>query len=274
MMRYCFICIFLYGYFVSSGQDVLWGTNAVETREDVLKSALSFERQAFEESDLSRKGFFLLQKSYCYKKIGDYQSALDILNRVKIPSRDTLNRALKYEKILLNYLLGNYQRSFDELLKYRLSQGTSQGEVDGDILILEILNLIGLNKWEEAKELTLMNADDLGTDSEQVEAFFSGKLKPKNPDKAYTLSLFLPGVGQMYSGYFLKGVLSGGIQTLLVGFSAYSLHQGYFFTGGMTGVALFYTFYLGGARHARELAVAKNKERAREISLKFMKGVK
>ncbi|MEQ8583839.1 MAG: hypothetical protein RIC30_13290 [Marinoscillum sp.] len=266
MMRYCFICIFLYGYFVSSGQENI--------PRDVLKSALYYERLAFEESDLSRKGFFLLQKSYIYKGIGDYQSALDILNRIKISSRDSLNGALKYEKILLNYLLGNYQRSFDELLKYRLSQGTSQEGVDNDILVLEILNLIGLNKWVEAKELALQNADHLSITSKQIQEVFSGKLKPKNPDKAYNLSLFLPGVGQMYSGHYLKGVLSGSIQVLLVGFSAYSLHQGYFFTGGMTGVALFYTFYLGGARNARELAMARNKEQARKMSSQLMKGIK
>jgi tetratricopeptide (TPR) repeat protein len=264
MKQYCFICIFLCACFLSSAQ-IDREADSLFYGGDFINAAVAFEYLAFQEMDKSLKGVLLLKKSYCYKARGEYDQALAILKRVRPAVNDTLKEIVSYEKILLGFLSDDYQSSYNDLLKHKLVFG----KIDSDLFSLEVLNLMALNRWEEAKILIQQNSDLLDFSSEEIEYIFTKKLKPKNPDKAFNLSMFLPGVGQMYTGYFFKGVVSGGAQALLIGFSAFSLYNGYFFTGGMTGVALFYTFYFGGARYARELAIQKNKKRALEMSLKF-----
>lgn len=264
MKQYCFTCIFLCVCFLSNAQAER-EADSLFSEGDFINAAITFEYLAFQEADKSTRWRLLLKKSYCYKARSEYEQALDILKRIKPAANDTLKEIVSYEKILLTYLSDDYQSSHNEILKYKLVFG----DIDADIFSLEVLNLMALNRWEEAKKLVQQDNDFLNLTSEEIEYIFTKKLKPKNPDKAFNLSMFLPGVGQWYAGYFFKGVVSGGTQALLIGFSAFSLYKGYFFTGGMTGVALFYTFYFGGARYARELAVLKNRERALEMSLKF-----
>jgi hypothetical protein len=167
---------------------------------------------------------------------------------------------------LLHYLAGNFQGSYNELLKYKLGL---RSEVDPDMLFLEILNLIAQYQWKEAEELVVENRDLLGLSEDDVLRIFSAQFKYKNPEKAARLSYFLPGVGQWYAGYFFKGAFSGGIQAILGGFSIYSMVEGYVLTGSLTGVALFYTFYLGGVRHAKELADQRNLQSVKEMSKRF-----
>lgn len=229
-------------------------------------SALAFERLAFEAPDNTAKAEYLLKKAFCYKAISEYDKALEILGRIRRPKSDTLKDLISYEKVLLHYLNGDYSSSNNEILRIKLK---SESYLDTDVIYLETLNLIGLNRWEEARELLINNQSTLNISEDEINYVFTKKLKPKSPDKAFTLSMFMPGVGQMYSGYVFKGLISGGIQAVLIGFSGYSLYKGYFFTGGMTGVALFYTFYFGGARHARELAQRKNLEISTGLSHKL-----
>ncbi|MEO9475216.1 MAG: hypothetical protein ABJG41_06765 [Cyclobacteriaceae bacterium] len=174
-------------------------------------------------------------------------------------------KIVSYEKVLAYYLSEDYQASYNEVLKHKLLFGPN----DPDMIFFEALNLIAVYRWKEAEKVLLDNSELLGFSAPDIEMVFDGNKKPKNSDKAFNLSMFLPGVGQMYAGYLFKGLLSGGIQAGLIGASAYALYKGYFFTGGLTGVALFYTFYFGGARYAKELAEKRNKKDAATMSLRL-----
>lgn len=259
-----FTCIFLCVCFSSKGQQWDKGDSLFLEGKYVL-AALSFERMFYDERDAKIGAVYLLKKSFCYKALQEYDNALSVLNRVKLSPRDSLMQLVSFEKILVSYLKGDYQSSYNEVLKYKLLFG----QTDQDILFIEALNLIAIYKWDEAKRLLIDNHDILSISMSDIDLIFDGNPKPKNPDKAFNLSMFLPGVGQMYAGHPFKGFLSGGIQAGLVGFSAFALYKGYFFTGGLTGVALFYTFYFGGARYARELTEKRNLKEASIMSLKL-----
>ncbi len=256
---YC-TCIFLFACFLSDGQNFDHADSLYEAGEYRL-AAISYERLAFDHSS----NIALLKKSYCYKALQEFGEATTVLKRIRLSTRDSLFSIVSYEKILNAYLDQNFQGSYNEILRYKLITGSS----DNEIVFLEILNLIALNEWEKAKVILSENKISLSITEDEIDYVFDKKLKTKNPDKAYNLSIFLPGVGQMYAGYPLKGIVSGGIQTVFAGLSIYSFYQGYFFSGSLTGVALFYTFYFGGARYARKLALKRNKEVAFELSTRL-----
>lgn len=260
----CFICTFLCVCYTSKAQEWEKG-DSLFAEGDYLLAAVSFERMYYEAIDEKIRASYLLKKSFCYKALSQFDKSSEVLNRIKLSPRDSIMRMVSYEKILVSYLNGDYQVSYNEVLKNKLLFGSS----DRDILFFEALNLIGIYKWVEAEKILSENKDKLGISQRDIASIFNGKNKPKNPDKAFNLSMFLPGVGQMYAGYPFKGLLSGGIQAGLVGFSAYALYKGYFFTGGLTGVAFFYTFYFGGAKYAQELTEKRNLKDASVMSMKL-----
>ncbi len=61
----------------------------------------------------------------------------------------------------------------------------------------------------------------------------------KNPDKAFALSYYFPGAGQMYAGYFWKGLVSTILNAGLIYFSVWNFANGYFFSGAFTGACAF-----------------------------------
>lgn len=261
MIRYYWICIFLCGYFWTKGQEKL--AYQLMAQEQYPKAALAFERAFFEAKDMQERNRFLMLKAQCYKAIGDYEAGIRNLQRVRYLRGDSLKRAVNYEMILLYYLHGALADAQSRLIRMQATGGMSQ-----EMLLLSFLVNVEQGKWAEARQLLMEQDTVFQLSPEDIEYILPEKLKLKDPRKAYNLSL-LPGIGQWYAGYFWKGVLSGGIQALLGAFSIYSLVEGYFFTGTLTGVALFYTFYLGGARYAETLANRKNEERAGQIKERF-----
>ncbi|HMP99928.1 MAG TPA: hypothetical protein PKC24_09120, partial [Cyclobacteriaceae bacterium] len=133
-------------------------------------------------------------------------------------------------------------------------------EFDDELLFLEILCLNKLKRWREAKEKyeRYATVNDLNADVNQYEEILNHKFK--NPKKAQNLSLVIPGSGQMYAGFPLKGLFSLTVQAGLVYFSVESFLNAYYLSGVFTGVALFYMFYNGGARYAAKLATQNNEK--------------
>ncbi|MDW3192046.1 MAG: hypothetical protein R8G66_06770 [Cytophagales bacterium] len=247
----------------------MW-TNAQEQKayelmgEDLYQeAALAFERALFDSKDIQERNLFLILKSQCYKALGDYEAGVRNLKRIRFLNSDSLKQAVDYETVLLHYLNHEYQEAYSRIVRIKAKQTETI-----ETMILSFLVNVDLQKWEEARDLLISQDSVFQFDQADIDYILPPKWKLKDPDKAYNLSL-LPGIGQWYAGYFWKGVLSGSIQLVLGAFSIYSLVEGYFFSGTLTGVALFYTFYLGGARYASQLALRKNHERSEIIKERF-----
>lgn len=242
--------------FLTKGQDA----RELYNNQNFQEAALAFERAFFENGDPEN----LLYKAYSYKKLLDYEKAIRALQRIN--TYDTLleQRAL-YELALLQHLNGQYAASYNTLLRYKLyGYPFSQ-----NLAIIECINLIHTQKWDEARALMFMEQDLLDLTDEDIEKILPEGLEPKKKKKASTLSYLIPGTGQMYAGYFGKGLVSGGLNASAIAFTAYSAWTGYYFTGVLSGAALFYTVYLGGARHARQLVDKKNHRTVLEIEERF-----
>ncbi len=263
MKRFWLICIFLFGFFISKAQSQ---TDLLFRGEQYELAAIGYEQLYYEQAHSDSGIYYLLKKAECYKRLGRLDKAYKTLTRVSSPKSDTLQILVLKQKVALSFLTENFQETHQHLLRCKL-KGIDQ---DQELIFYEFLALISLTRWEEARELLYQNQGVFKLSNDEVESIFPKKMKVKNPEKAYNISIFLPGIGQAYAGYPLKGLVSGTVQTGLVAFSLYSLYTKYFFSGALVGVSLFYSFYLGGANYAEKLAILRNQETSQTIQIDFL----
>ncbi len=224
--------------FLIRAQDADFYRNQGEYSKAAVLYELDFYRTANDSS--------LLQKSQCYKQLGEYDQAIKALERIR--QFDTYE-----EKALLHYLAGRHEESRLEILRME----SFEMELSYPTKVLLVLIAISNEDIAEARKLTNFYNDDFGITEQELLNLYDD-VKFKDPQKAFNVSLIAPGIGQWYAGHFGKGLVSGGIQAGIIAFSAWSLLEGYFYTGTLSGAALFYTFYLGGARYAKQLATSRN----------------
>jgi len=265
MKRFLLICIYLFVYFSIDAQSI--GDSLFQAGK-YFEAAVQYEKEAYFHPEYQSE--MLLKKAYCYKALGKYDQALQITKRINRINNDSLGRLVMYERIFLSYLLEDFPQAYNQLVQWDFKIQSKDESVE----ILRFLTLISLEKMEEARVLLEKQGDLYGMERAQVEEILSMNWKLKDPQKAYNLSLFFPGVGQMYAGYFFRGLFSGGLQTVIVAFTAYSFYKGYFFSGAIPGAALFYTFYLGGARYARQLSEKRNSEIKSKLKESFLERIK
>ncbi len=237
--------------------------------EEYEYAAVEYERVVYSNSDPRIVNQALLKEGLCYKELANYKLASSVLGRANLfLEQDSLNYAIRYEIVLNSYLAEDYPNALAQLtqLEYFFKDNGYN-----KVLFLHILTLNSLRRWEEAKVKYEEYLRENDTQLSVEEAYgFLKKPKIKDPEKAESISYFLPGVGQMYAGYFGRGLLSGFLQAVFIGYGAYSLYEGYFFSGALTGVGLFWAFYSGGSRHAKYLAQKKNEE----LTVKYNKPIK
>ncbi len=264
IIKYYLICTFLCVPFFTNGQSEF--ADSLFDAGNYAYAKLEYERLVYQSTDGGQINYALLKKGYCHKILGDYASAYKTIERANLfSSNDSINYLLRFEIALNAYLAQEYNIALNQLLQ--IDYFVKDQKKKNEALYLQILSLNELQRWEEAKEkfkvYTELNKLDANPD--EVYAFLE-KPKIRDPKKAETLSYILPGVGQMYAGYFGKGLFSSFIQLAFVSFGAYNIYKGYFFTGAFTGIGLFYAFYSGGIRHARFLTEKKNAERAEKYN--------
>lgn len=173
-----------------------------------------------------------------------------------------------YEATLCYYLAQSFSKAKLSLISLQnVPQTATQYKKTA---YLEALVNLEMSQWEEAKSSSMkISSADLYQDSVKVLFTELTQLKLKDPEKAETLSYFIPGAGQMYAGKVFRGITSFVLQTGLLGFAGYSFLNGYYFSGTFTGVSLFYVFYMGGARHAEYLAREYNKKKINQVQTKI-----
>ncbi len=226
---------------------------------DYEYAAVEYERIVYNNPPPDVVNQALLKEGLCYKALTDYKLASSVLSRANLfLDQDSTNYVIRYEIALNSYLAEDYPSALSQLTQ--LEYFFKNNGYD-KVLFLHILTLNALRRWEEAKEKyqEYVNVNEVELTVEEAYGFLN-KTKIKDSEKAESLSYFLPGVGQMYAGYFGRGLLSGFLQAVFIGYGAYSLYEGYFFSGALTGVGLFWAFYSGGSRHAKYLAQKKNEE--------------
>ncbi|QSE95993.1 tetratricopeptide repeat protein [Fulvivirga lutea] len=258
------ICIFLCA--TSSIKAQFRQADSIANLGNNKLALLEYERIVFRNLSVETTNQALLKKANVLNEEGDHAAALNTLNRANLfVEQNETNLEIRKQIIINAYLIGDYPNALSQL---KQTEYFFKDNGYHDILFMHVLVLNEMRRWEEASEkLVEYKQHNPEFELEIVKAYhFLEDTKLKDPKKAETLSYILPGVGQMYAGYFFKGLVSSTIQASLIAFGAYSLYEGYFFTGALTGIGLFYSFYSGGVRHASYLAKKKNEELTRSYN--------
>ncbi|MFN8357798.1 MAG: hypothetical protein U0Y10_25285 [Spirosomataceae bacterium] len=236
---------------------------------------LEYERTIFElnessDSVLTSKkqrlvNELLLRKTYCQKTRGDFAAASRTTQRFDLQD-DSLQYSLRYETILCAYLSGQYEEAYSQVqqLKHYLQDSTLWAKVG----FLEVLSLVDMGNYDEAKQVLKRYCVANGRADTPVDSLFLkvGKKQFKNLNKAKTLATFMPGAGLVYAGSIREGVTSLALQAAALGYGVFSILDGYYFSGFLTGFGLFQAFYFGGIRRTESILIQHNQAKRAAFS--------
>jgi hypothetical protein len=124
-----------------------------------------------------------------------------------------------------------------------------------------------LQKWSEGKNL-LISQLKIKTDSNLINEWYKDALKfrPKKQKTAQALQTFFPGLGQIYAGKTIHGVINAGLILTGLAWGGYNFYNGYYFTGTFTGFLISYMFYSGGIPYAMDQAEKFNSKKIKDIN--------
>lgn len=281
------ICIFLCVPFLIKAQN----RNAIVSKADSLfrlrqydEAMLGYEQAFFElsewpDSTLSKKQIqdmknaFLLKKLYCQKAAQKFTMALQTSQRFDFSNlEDQEQIPLRYETVVCSFLAGLYDDCFNNVQQFKHFVKDSTQHTP--TLLWEILSLTQLARYDEAKALIPTYNQAFHTQINAEELFaFAQKTKFRSIRKAEALATFVPGAGMIYAGNTTQGIVSLVLQLGTLGYGAYSIINGYYFTGIFTGLGLFQAFYFGGVRRSAYLAEQKNMNLKNQYYQQVKKGL-
>ena len=254
MKLYLSICIFLFAPCLISAQ------------EGNLEKLVELEWLIYTSEDTERIQELLLEKARVLKTQANYEASLMTLDRITTYPTSKFEAEVINERILLHFLIGNDAEVKNLILQTLFIDGY---EKTTDILLVESLNYCRLHELKNAEQALM----SLSPKVEGSKNLFEGK-KFKNPETAFMLSFFTPGLGQMYAGKPIKGIVSLGLNVGLFYAGLNGIKRKFFFTEAVPSIALFQGFFFGGAEYAKRLAIEKNEETVRELSEEILDLVK
>ncbi len=263
------ICIFHFGGYSATNS----GTNGIEKKGDSLFKAgqfqlagLYFEKLSFLASDNKTKTTALLKKADCYLARKDFGNAQSVLSRIFYGEiSDSLVFVAQHKTALCAYLNSDFTLAESQIILIKEFIADSSISIRAYPLYALILN--ESQKWLEAKSVlndfvnfTVKNPELASGLRNEISGLYETNNIPKLKDIEYAkkLSMFLPGMGQLYCGYFWEGSLSLGLQIIGLGLTGLSIYHRYYFTGSTLAFGIFQKFYAGGLNRTEFLARKRN----------------
>lgn len=249
--------------------------NAKEFKGDSLyvagqffEASIEYERLIFYSETPADINYFKYKKALCYKKLRDFNRALEELQSIYLPNAsDSLFLRVYYQQSLCYYLNGEPSKAIwkvDEYLNRNNDTISASLFLPVKILCLnETLNwleakkcfneFIQLKNFDQEKKLVLQNI---------INDLYNRKNLPhiRSAKKAENWSRFIPGSGQIYAGRTAEGLVNFLLNASLLTFSAYQVLNGFYITGYLAGLGFFNKTYQGGIKRSGILANQKNKE--------------
>jgi len=270
MIRYCLICIFLCAGFITesfSANNKFRKADSLFLSGKYYPAAVEYERVIYVSANNGVRTVALLKKAECLKQLAKYAEAEKECARIIYSDlNDTLIAQSRYENALCAYLAGDFSNAENQLVQ--MNAFVKDSSLTNNSLPLFALVLNELQRWEEAKvhvlhAIDLLQVSSVEKDSlkKNVNELYSPKNYPrlKNLLKAQKMSAFLPGLGQLYAGYFWEGAASAFLNAVSLGAMGYYIvFEKLYFTGIMAGSAVFSKFYMGGSNRLEYLVEKKN----------------
>lgn len=260
----CFLCVSSAAELTA--QNVLAPVTPDTAGMSAGEKVLYYERNYFEAETAAEKGVFLLRKGLVLKNEKEYEDAYIQLKRSdSLQVNDSLFYHLRYETALCAYLSNDFKEAEKQLLRINTLADPAWRD---SCEVLRILVMLEREQWAESKRAIIAYK------KERPERYYvldttklystAKELGLKNKRKAQVMSLVTPGLGQTYAGKPWRGltsfVLVGGALT----YGVFTVIEGYYVSGILTGGGVAWRFYMGGARYAGQLVDARNAKKKRE----------
>jgi len=263
------ICIFRFAGYSTTEEDIVTLFKKAESLYDSKQYQLAgicYDEISFLAGNNVIKTKALLRKADCYLLRKEFAKAELVMSRVFYADlNDSLVYLARYKTALSCYLNSNFYEAESQIIQAK--SFIQDSNLVYQIYPLYVLVLNERNKYNEAKKVLLDYANFSIKDSLQKVKVFQdiafqyqdSKIpKLKDPERAKKLSMFLPGTGQLYAGYFGEGALSVSLQLVGLGFTGLCIWQKYYFTGAFVGFSIFQKFYGGGMNRAQFLVEKRN----------------
>ncbi len=260
-------CIFhCVGFSTSNVSDYEHEARIAAQANKYKDAALLYERCVFLSTETEKQAEFLIEKAKCYWAINDFERSLSALKRITTYNlSDSTRFETEYCLASNHYMQGNYQNALAEL--QQIQAFTSDINLVEKTHFLAGLTFIQLKEWQKAKLQFVSWANTLD-ETDSIKSVITTEItsllmeenlpKYKNPETAKILSMYLPGAGQLYSGFFWEGAASLTFQLAGLAILGYGIYSQYYVTGGVVGFGIFQRFYSGGVKRAQFLAEKRN----------------
>jgi len=230
-----------------------------------------FQRVAFFDSENKYTDVYLkiARSFYSLDDFGKAIKNFDIAYRIE--ENDSAKYEILFGKVLCYFKLNNYFMALNEL--FAIPENTTAYFFNKRNLFLAI-SYFGIEDYGNAMQhfcafLPPEGASEILALFEHFEKF----RKRFDPDKIQTMSIILPGLGQIYSGNFASGlnslVLVGGIALLTV--YIWQLYGA--LDALMSMSSWYYRYYSGGHQNAKKFAIDKISHKKEEVYGEVLKVV-
>lgn len=203
----------------------------------------------------------------CYYALENYADALYYYRHAfNEAGNDSLRAEATIMKAASNIKLGDYSSALIDIYSF---EANTSSKHKYNLLMLEGIVNFNLAKYAES-ELNFLDASAMAglSAEDRIRDFFVAVKKIEsryNPRVARTMSIIIPGSGQMYAGNFRSGlnsfVLTAGLFTLgVVMTQSLSIMDSFFIV-----VPWFQRYYMGGFKNAFNQTLDKQNEKKQEV---------
>ena len=206
----------------------------------------------------------LMKLADCYYKKGDWSTARLYYDQVyRIANDDSILTVAKLRKISSLVLETNYKQALIDL--YNIHDSLYQKHYIEIDLLFAICHF-GLEEFDHSKKYFKHAVGNNVAAQEKIDSIFDVKkmFRRPHPGFAYTLSLIIPGLGQIYSGDIPEGLNSFLLTEAFLVLGLVVTYEYSVIDAIVIALPWYQRYYMGGLSNTWEVAVNKRQSRRSE----------
>ena len=255
MSRFCTIFIFLCGLLTATNAQSFAVADSLFAVADYELAAVEYERCVYLSESRETTHLALERKAECFKRMGNYGRAADVMERYAASYAELQQIAL------CRYLDGYFRDAAFAVDRCEMLHDTL-GE---DMLLLKLLALNEQALYDSARavgrQLAARHAKATGEDiSPLLDSIYGKKPCLKSETLGWYLSL-VPGLGHAYAGEYGLGAAAFAMNAACLAFGVWQVFEGCYITAYMGGAGLLSVTYPGAMRSATHYIKKANYER-------------
>ena len=222
--------------------------------EKYFDAVTEFKRLIFFDSTNSFRTRAEYYIGVSYKKGGFFQEAIEHLTLAQMQNRDDeFSYRIRVEIIKSNILRRTVQKALRDIGE--LEAVINDKDKKTELKLLKGFAYAFSGQWETSSQLFREAGYPAVSDSIDR---ISGEMYSET--KAAIFSAVIPGTGQIYTGNYLNGIISLGMNALTLYLTVNALAADRIFDGAAVGNFLWYRFYSGNISNAVQFVRQKNQQ--------------